>query len=241
MRLKASTYLELHIFCRKRLQPLRLGAKLAPEGGHFLSQAVGQGRGRGRRRIALSGVDARFSPHLSLSLSSRGRDLGGTRHAIRSLVRRLAPLLEVRHFEFEESDLVQESRHIVVMARSRIVLLVFHVSWRPSSAAAAAHDGAIVVPLPPFAAIPGPRGRCHHFVSVTAGTYEMGYSGIVGCDFQANLKLPLKVVFIYWVAILVVHIGWVGFNLGSPIGWWPAAVATYCPSRMVKSQLNHGT
>ena len=168
MRLKASTYLELHIFCRKRLQPLRLGAKLAPEGGHFLSQAVGQGRGRGWRRIALSGVDARFSPHLPLS--SRGRDLGGTRHAIRSLVRRLAPLLEVCHFEFEESDLVQESRHIVVMARSRIVLLMFHVSWRPSSAAAAAHDGAIVVPLPPFAAIPGPRCRCHHFVSVTAGT-----------------------------------------------------------------------
>ena len=170
--MKASTYLELHIFCRKRLQPLRLGAKLAPEGGHFLSQAVGQGRGgRGRRRIALSGVDARFSPHLPLSSRGLGLDLGGTRHAIRSLVRRLAPLLEVRHFEFEESDLVQESRHIVVMARSRIVLLVFHVSWRPSSAAAAAHDGAIVVPLPPFATIPGPRCRCHHFVSVTAGTY----------------------------------------------------------------------
>ena len=171
MRLEASTYLELHIFCRKRLQPLRLGAKLAPEGGHFLSQAVGQGRGRGRgrRRIALSGVGARFSPHLPLS--SRGLGLGGTRHAIRSLVRRLASLLEVRHFEFEESDLVQESRHIVVMARSRNVLLMFRVSWRPSSAAAAAHDGAIVVPLPPFAAIPGPRCRCHHFVSVTAGTY----------------------------------------------------------------------
>ena len=48
---------------------------------------------------------------------------------------------------------------------------------------------------------------------------------LLGVIFNQIKKFPLKVAFIYWVAILVVHIGWVDFNLGSPIGWWPAAVA----------------
>ena len=36
------------------------------------------------------------------------------------------------------------------------------------------------------------------------------------------------------VAIPIVHLGWVIFDLQNSPGWWAATVATYCPSRMVE-------
>ena len=38
----------------------------------------------------------------------------------------------------------------------------------------------------------------------------------------------------YWVTLVVEHLGWVELDLGSSPGVWAAALATYCPSRVVE-------
>ena len=45
----------------------------------------------------------------------------------------------------------------------------------------------------------------------------------------------------YRVTLVVEYLGWVDLDLGSSPGWWAAAVATYCPSRMVEHTKSKST
>ena len=81
-------------------------------------------------------------------------------------MRHLAALLEVGHFQFEESDLMKETRHELVVAGCLLLHVLFLVS-RPA-AAHSAHS-AIVVSLLPSTSVLGSGGRCQCFVFASAG------------------------------------------------------------------------